>query len=110
MTVAEIYSALVLEAGLPPGYVLDEMETYEVSAIFERMHTRYRESWEQTRFLAYVIAQGNSRKKLKLKDLIEFPWEKAGEPAQKKGPRPITEKEHERLRSMAAAYLRTQET
>lgn len=36
---------------------------------------KQRQSWEQVRFLATVIAQANSTKKIRPKDLIEFTWE-----------------------------------
>lgn len=36
---------------------------------------RHKEQWEQTRLISYLIAQTNSRKKLKLQDIIKFQWE-----------------------------------
>lgn len=35
----------------------------------------YKESWEQARLIAYVVAQTNSRKKLKLQDIVKFEWD-----------------------------------
>lgn len=32
--------------------------------------------WEMTRWLMYVVAQVNSRKKLDLNNILKFPWEK----------------------------------
>lgn len=36
---------------------------------------RHKEQWEQTRLISYLIAQTNSKKKLKLQDIIKFQWE-----------------------------------
>ena len=36
----------------------------------------YKESWEQSRLVAYMIAQTNSTKQLKLTDILKFHWEK----------------------------------
>lgn len=38
-------------------------------------HYKYKEQWEQTRLISYLIAQTNSKKKLKLQDIIKFQWE-----------------------------------
>lgn len=51
------------------------MEFFEIRAIMKNRFYAYKESWEQARFVAYLIAQVNSKKKLKLADIIEFPWE-----------------------------------
>ncbi len=36
---------------------------------------KHKEQWEQTRLISYLIAQTNSKKKLKLQDIIKFQWE-----------------------------------
>lgn len=36
---------------------------------------KHKEQWEQTRLISYLIAQINSKKKLKLQDIIKFQWE-----------------------------------
>lgn len=35
----------------------------------------YKDSWEQSRLVAYMIAQTNSTKRLKLTDILKFHWE-----------------------------------
>ena len=35
----------------------------------------HKDSWEQTRLLAYITAQVNSTKKIKLSDILDFYWE-----------------------------------
>lgn len=39
-------------------------------------HYRNKESWEQARLISYLIAQTHSSKKLKVEEIIKFPWEK----------------------------------
>lgn len=57
-------------------YFLDKMKPYELSIICESLHLRTKDSWEQARMLGYIIAQVNSKKKLKPSDIIKFAWEK----------------------------------
>lgn len=66
---------LVMEGGLNPKYVLDEMEQYEINPLVTNIYKKEKESWEQTRMLGYIIAQSNSTKKLKATDIIKFPWD-----------------------------------
>ena len=51
------------------------MKPYELSIICDSLHLRHKESWEQSRMIAYVMAQVNSKKKLKPTDIIKFGWE-----------------------------------
>ena len=36
----------------------------------------HKDSWEQSRMVAYLVAQSNSTKKLKPTDITKFYWEK----------------------------------
>lgn len=56
-------------------YFLDKMKPYELDIICDSLHLRHKESWEQSRMIAYVMAQVNSKKKLKPTDIIKFGWE-----------------------------------
>jgi len=67
---------LVLQCGIDPGYVLDEMQFYEVEALIENLWMKDKESWEQARTISYVTAQCQSTKKLDMKEMMTFPWEK----------------------------------
>lgn len=49
---------------------------YEVKAIMDYDYYSYKDSWEQARLIAYMVAQTNSTKKLKLTDILKFHWEK----------------------------------
>lgn len=51
------------------------MSMYEINALMRNAHYRNKDDWEQARLIAYLVAQTNSTKKLKLSDIIEFPWE-----------------------------------
>lgn len=67
---------MVVQFGVcSPEYFMDKMKPYELQVITEGLHLRYRDSWEQTRMIAYTVAQVNSRKRLKPKDIMVFPWE-----------------------------------
>lgn len=52
------------------------MEMYEVKAIMDYEYFAYKDSWEQSRLVAYMIAQTNSTKELKVTDILKFHWEK----------------------------------
>ena len=64
----------------------------------------YKEDWEQARFIAYLIAQTNSKKKLKLTDIVKFHWEKE-EGKSKSSPSGISKEDIERLRQKAQKYI-----
>lgn len=52
------------------------MELYEVKAIMDYDYLAYKDSWEQSRLVAYMVAQTNSTKRLKLTDILKFHWDK----------------------------------
>lgn len=58
---------------------MDKMEFYEIRALMKHQHYAYKDSWEQARLVAYLIAQVNSKKKLKVTDIMEFDWDKENE-------------------------------
>lgn len=78
------------------------MQWYEVNAALKYSYYAYKDGWEQSRFISYLIAQTNSRKKLTLEDITKFYWEKDNiiESDTK-----ITKKDIDRLNKMAQAYL-----
>ena len=51
------------------------MKPYELVIICDSLHLRVKDSWEQARLISYVIAQGNSTKRIKPTDIINFGWE-----------------------------------
>ena len=52
------------------------MKWYEVEACIKGLENKNKASWEQCRFISYMIAQVNSTKKLKLTDILSFNWDK----------------------------------
>ena len=76
ISIEEIYSLVVVESGIDPDYFLDEMKWYEVEACIKGLENKNKASWEQCRFISYMIAQVNNTKKLKLTDILSFNWDK----------------------------------
>ena len=66
----------MLRCGIDPGYVLDRMTFYEIETLLENLWMKEKESWEQTRTVAFITAQCQSTKKLDMKEMMTFPWEK----------------------------------
>ena len=56
-------------------YFMDELQVWEVNDIYNMLQYADTTSWEQTRWLMYVIAQVNSRKQLKVTDILKLPWD-----------------------------------
>lgn len=96
-----MYAILVLELHLPPSYVLDEMDWYEVNSLLKYRYYVVKEQWEQTRLITYMTAQVNSSKHLKVTDIITFPWEEE----EKEENTRITDDDVKRLKAMAENYL-----
>lgn len=91
---------LTLKYGLSPSYVLDEMQWYEVNGLMKYEYYAKKDEWEETRLLSYIIAQVNSRKKLKIDDIMSFHWENDQD-------KTVTSKEEfERLRNKAKEYIK----
>ena len=88
----------------PPDYVLDRMEWYEIEAVIKYQHYANIDDWEQTRLIAYVIAQTNSKKRLKLEDIIKFPWDSQ----YKTESQTISKTDIERLNKLAQTYTKKQ--
>ena len=51
------------------------MQMYELEPLINNLHKKDRNSCEQARMIAYVIAQCNSTKKLKPTDIMQFTWD-----------------------------------
>lgn len=73
--VSDLYALLVVEGNISPEYFLDKMQMYELPVMLTHFYKRKKEEWEQTRLLAYVVAQSNSTKKLKMTDIMSFSWD-----------------------------------
>lgn len=58
-----------------PDYFFDVMQMYELNEILKNYQYHFRNEFEQTRIISYVIAQSNSTKKLKSTDVLKFEWD-----------------------------------
>ena len=87
--------------GLSPEYVLDKMEWYEINSLIKYQYYSIIDNWEQARLIAFMIAQTNSKRKLKLQDIVPFVWEEE----EIEEVKPITKTEIERLKAKAQDYL-----
>lgn len=67
----------------------------------------YKDGWEQARLIAYMVAQVNSKRTLKMDDILSFPWEK--DEAEPEHITSITKEEIEQLKAEAQKYLRNKE-
>ena len=92
---------LTLQLGLPPQYVLDEMQMFEVKALLKYGYYKHRDDWEIGRLICYILAQVNSKKRLKLTDIMNFEWDK--ETADKEAKK-TTKEDFERLKTLARQY------
>ena len=76
------------------------MEWYEVDAALKYQYYSYKEEWEQARMISYIVAQVNSKKRLKLEDILKFPWDGKGGEFEHQ----ISKADIERLHKMAKNY------
>lgn len=92
-----------MQCGYPPEYVLDKIETYELNAAMKYSYYAVKDGWEQARLVAYIVAQSNSTKRLKMSDIVDFYWEKEYNIEDTK----ITKEDIERLKAQAQQYLKS---
>lgn len=93
---------LVIEAGLDPEYVLDKMQMYELQPLISNLYLRDKNSWEQARLVAYLIAQVNSTKSLKPTDILKFFWDEETD----SGNTSISDEDIERLKRKAKQFIK----
>lgn len=80
------------------------MQMYEVRAILKYEYLANKDSWEQARLISYLIAQTNSRKKLKLTDITKFYWE--DESGESTSDTSMSNADLARLREKAKQYIK----
>lgn len=78
------------------------MQQYEIKPFLEQCFYRHKEDWEQARLIAYITAQSNSTKPLKLEDIISFPWDEAKE--ETNSVVTITDEDKERISKKAELF------
>lgn len=93
-----------MKCGYDPAYVLDKMEMYELNAAMKYSYHGVKDEWEQARLIAYVVAQSQSSKRIKMEDIMKFPWEEDD----KEHDTMVTKEQAEMLKAQAQAYLNSQ--
>lgn len=66
---------MVVESGVDAGYVMDEMRVSEALMYLASLEHRNKDAWEQSRMIAYLIAQTNSTKPIQPTDIMRFSWD-----------------------------------
>lgn len=94
-----MYARVVGEGGVDPGYFLDKMSFIEVRLFLDGLNKRNRDAWEQTRILAYIIAQVNSTKQLDISNVLPLPWD--NDKIETKQHDTVSDDDIKRLRAMA---------
>lgn len=78
---------------------------YELNEILKNYQFHFRNEFEQTRIISFVIAQSNSTKKLKSTDVLKFEWDKTDiEDTEKKQ---LTKEDIEMYRKKAKEIIKT---
>ena len=68
---------VVLEYKVTDLYTfLDKMKMYELNWLLPSLYYSTKQQLESTRFIAYMIAQSQSTKQLKVTDIMTFEWDK----------------------------------
>lgn len=83
-------------------YFMDKMEDWELFELFKVLQYTDRNGWEQTRFISYLIAQTNSKKKLQVENIMKFPWDEN----HKDNNIEISDNEISMLKSLAKEYAK----
>ena len=74
---------------------------YELEPLVSSIYRKNKESWEQTRLLAYITAQVNSTRKLQPSDIISFSWDEETTT----GDTSISNDDVQRLKDKARQYI-----
>lgn len=74
----DVAAVLIIQGGLDPHYVYDEMRVWEIPHYYTVMENMKKEEYERERFFTYLsISPHIDTKKCKSpEDLTKFPWEK----------------------------------
>lgn len=63
------------EIGINHHTALDTLRLWQIRAIIRGYQKRHREQWHQTRFLAWIVANGFGGKIDQPEELVTFSWE-----------------------------------
>lgn len=68
-----------MELGYTPDYVLDKMQMYEIVPIIQHLHLKVKDSWEQSRLIAWSSLAPHQKNPKPIEDFMSFSWEKSEE-------------------------------
>lgn len=54
---------------------MDKMEEWEIQELYQLIQFSDVNDWERTRWLLYAIVQVNSKKKIKMEEILKLPWD-----------------------------------
>lgn len=78
MTVTSVIGMLVVECGISPKYVMDEMELWEISTYVGGLNEKQKKHLEEKRIFTFLGMSpwlGSNGKNLTPQDVIKFPWD-----------------------------------
>ncbi len=75
---------------------------YEAQVAMKYGYYANKDTWEANRLTAYITAQVNSKRRLKVADIVTFPWENTEEETDTR----ISKEDIERLQKQAESYLK----
>lgn len=78
ITISSVAGLLVVECGMSPKYVMDEMELWEVAIYVGGLNEKQKKRLEEKRLFTFIGMSpwlGDSGKKLTPQDVIKFPWD-----------------------------------
>lgn len=78
------------------------MRWYEIVAALKYQSYCVQDSWEQTRLIAFILAQINSKERLEMHDIIKFPWDDKEKDEEAK---PMTDNDFNRLSNKAEELI-----
>lgn len=67
---------MVVQLGLNPLQVLDEMQMYEILPLIENAYLKSKDQWEMTRLQSYLTVSSQCKMSKSMSDFIPFFWEK----------------------------------
>ena len=67
---------MVVQLGLNPLQVLDEMQMYEILPLIEHAYLKSKDQWEMTRLQSYLTVSSQCKINKPMTDFIPFFWEK----------------------------------
>lgn len=69
-------ATLIIECGLPIDYVMDTMRMYEAIQLLKYKHLRKKDDWEMSRWHNTLYINAHSKRRFKVEEVLQFPWEK----------------------------------